>query len=95
METRQDSSIRSFSNKQPSDLLLRIATPSLQIRIMSPHFLEPTLPEHFLRGRSSRHPSFASRLVRNGITVMRKECSETSPLEVWVDHRSLSICPKY
>jgi len=58
---------------------------------MSRHIFEPALPEHLHRGRSSRYPSLASRLVRDGITVVRKECSETSPLEVWVDHCSLSM----
>ena len=93
METRQGSLIRSLSNEQQSDLLFRIAPPSLQIRIMSPHFLEPTLSEHFLRGRSSRHPSLGTRLVCNGITVMRKICSEASLLEVWVNHCPFSIYP--
>ena len=93
IETSQESLFWSFSNEHPSDLFFRIATPSFQIRIMSPHFLEPTLSEHLLRCRSSRHPSLASRLVRNGITVMRKKCSEASPLEVWEDHCSFSICP--
>ena len=58
---------------------------------MSRHILEPAVPEHLHRGRSSSHPSFASRLVRNGITVMCKECSEAFFLEVWMNHRSLSI----
>ena len=92
-ETWQDSLIRNFSNEQPSDFLLRIATPSLQIWIMSRHILKPALPEHLDRGRSSRHPGLASRLVRNGITVVRKKCSEASLLKVWVDHCSLPIYP--
>ena len=60
---------------------------------MGRHILESALPEHLHRGRSSRHPSLASCFICNGITVVRKKCSEASPLEVWVDHCSLSICP--
>ena len=93
IELRQDPSIWSFSNEQPSDFFVRITTPSLQIRIMSRHIVVPALPGHLHRGRSSSHPNLASRLVRNGITMVRKECSKASPLEVWVDHCSLSICP--
>ena len=89
----KDSLFQRFSNDQTSDFLLRIATPSLQIRITSRHILEPALPKHLHRGRSSRHPCLASRLVRNGITMLRKICSEASLLEVWVNHCSLSICP--
>ena len=60
---------------------------------MSCHILETALPEHLHRGRSGSHPSLATCLVRNGITVVRKKCSEASPLEVRVDHCPLSICP--
>ena len=60
---------------------------------MSCHILETALLKHLHRGRSSSHPSLATCLVRDGITVVRKKCSEASPLEVRVDHCSLSICP--